>query len=181
MTQEEIRETWQAAATRFYCPSPEELEDIYRRNKETALDKLAMKYKRFSCMSLVMTMVSCCYMMPNSLFDGDLRICVSLAFILYFGTCSAMDYWLYKGVSSIDCLTMTVKEVAEKAMYYKRRHLIFMAVLFPCALSVVGLMLYSAGFEKYLTMGVLAGAIVGGVIGYRHYLDFMDEYRKLSE
>lgn len=181
MTQEEIRQTWQEAATRFYCPTPDELEDIYRHNKETALEKLATKYKRFSCMGLAMMMVSCCYMLPNSLFDSDMRIWVALAFMLYFGICSAMDYWLYKGITSIDCLRMTVKEVAQKAMHYKRWHLIFMAILLPCAISVIGILLYAAGFDKYLMMGVMAGAILGIVIGYRHYLDFMAEYRKLSE
>lgn len=181
MTQEEIRKTWQEAATRFYCPSPDELEEIYRRKKETALEKLALKYKRFSCLGLAMMFVSCCYMLPNHLFASELRIWVSLSLIMYFGMCSAMDYWLYKGISSIDCLTMTVKDVAEKAMYYKRWHLIFMAILLPCALAVFGLLVYAAGFDKYLTIGVIAGGIIGLALGYRQFLDFMSEYRKLSE
>ncbi len=181
MTQEEIRETWRLAATRFFTPPAEGPENFYRRKKETALEKLASKYKRFSIMSLVMIFVSSIYMVPHMLDGLQMRIWVSLAFMVYFAMASAMDYWLYKGITSIDCLTMTVKEVAEKAMYYRKMHLIFIAILFPIAVGVIILLLNAAGFEIYLSFGVCAGAIVGLAIGYRHFLEFMAEYRKLSE
>lgn len=181
MTQEEIRKTWQEAATRFYQPSPDELETIYRRKKETALEKLAKKYKRFSILGATMVIVSACYLLPNSIIPHHMKIRVALAFMIYFAICGVMDGWLYKGITSINCLTMTVKEVAEKAMHYRKIHLIFIAITFPLAVGVVGSLLYAAGFDIYLTMGVVSGAVIGLIIGYRNYLEFMAEYRKLSE
>lgn len=180
MTQEQIRETWQEAASRFYAPTPDEFEAMYRRNKETALEQLARKYKRFSRLGLIMGIMCCCYMLPNMAFPEHLRIWITLSFCTYFLIASAMDYWLYKGVSAIDCFTMTVSDVAEKAMYYKRKHLQFIAMLLPMAFAVIGLIIYAGGGNKYLIAGVLFGALVGGCIGYRQYLDFMGEYKKLA-
>ncbi len=179
MTQEEIRDTWREAATRFSAPDPDDFEGMYRRKKETALERLAGKYKRFSRLGLIMGIACCCYMTPNMVFPEHLKIWIAISFSAYFLICSAMDYWLYKGVSSIDCYTMTVSEVAERAMYYKRRHLQFIAMLIPLAIAIIGFIIYAAGGNKYLIAGVMCGALVGGCLGYRQYLEFMGEYKKL--
>lgn len=181
MTQEEIKKTWQEAATRFYMPTPDEFETMYRRKKETALERLANKYKRFSRLGLMMVIMSCFYMLPNTVFPERIRIFIAVFFALYFAVCSVMDYWLYKGVSSIDCFTMTVKEVAEKAMYYKRKHLQFIMILLPLAMIYIGLLVYASDGNIYFIAGIIFGAILGGAIGYRQYLDFMAQYKDLCE
>lgn len=181
MTQEEIKETWNEAARRLYRPSQDEFEMRYRRNKETALERLALKYKRFSRFALIMMAVCGLYLVPNHLFPGPLRIWVSLGFALYMGTCSCMDYWLYKGVSSIDCYTMTVSEVVRKAMYYRRKHLQFIAILLPWVLGLIVLLAYVTGFDRYVMYGIIAGGLIGAAIGYRKYLEFMDEYKQIEQ
>lgn len=181
MTQEEIRHTWQEAAHRFYSPNPDEWESLYRMKKETALEKLAQKYRRFSCMGLLMAIVSLCYMLPIHIIEGKLRIWVSLVFLVYSLTCSLMDYWLYKGIESIDCYTMTVKEVSDKAMYYRSKHLMFIAILLPMMFGILGFLVYALGYNIYIIWGILAGLLVGGALGFRQFLEFMSEYRKLRE
>ncbi|MDE6078041.1 MAG: hypothetical protein K2G29_09940 [Muribaculaceae bacterium] len=180
MTQEEIKETWNEAARRLYRPTQDEFEVRYRRNKETALERLALKYKRFSRFALVMMVMCSLYLIPNQLFPSGLRIWVALGFALYLGTCSCMDYWLYKGVSSIDCYTMTVSEVVSKAMYYRRKHLQFIAILLPWIFCMIWMLIYATGFDRYFMYGILTGAFVGGAIGYRKYLEFMAEYKKID-
>lgn len=181
MTQEEIKKTWQEAATRFYAPAPDEFETMYRRKKETALERLAKKYQRFSRLGLMMGIISCFYLLPNTLFPTNMRIFIATFFTLYFCICSVMDYWLYKGVGSINCFTMTVKEVAEKAMYYKRKHLQFIMILLPLAILYIALLVYASEGNTYFIAGIAFGAIVGAAIGYRQYLDFMAQYKDLCE
>ncbi len=54
MTQEEIRDTWREASTRFSAPDLDDFEGMYRRKKGTELERLAGKYKRFSRLGLIM-------------------------------------------------------------------------------------------------------------------------------
>lgn len=181
MTQEEIKKTWQEAATRFYAPTPDEFEMMFRRKKETALERLAKKYQRFSRLGVLFAIMSCFYLMPNSVFPREITVWIAVFFVFYFALCSMMDYWLYKGVSGIDCYTMTVKEVAEKALYYKKKHLQFIATLLPLALFYIALLVYASDGNIYFMGGIAVGAIVGAALGYRQYLDFMAQYKDLCE
>lgn len=182
MTHEEIKATWREASKRLYSPTPEEYEKMFRQRKETALEKLTAQYKLFSRLGCVMMILSFSYFLfPAEVMLPHMRIWLGIAFMVYFATCSCMDYWLYQGVGSIDCYTMTVKEVVEKAMYYKKKHHLFMAILLPMAACIMGLLMYSFKFEEALVLGVLAGAIFGGAIGYRKYLDFMNEYKNVAD
>lgn len=180
MTQEEIRKTWQDAATHFYTPAPNEFEMMYRERKETALEKLANKYKTFSRIGLIMMIMSCCYLTPNSIFPDHMKIWLGVGFMFYFGLCSVMDYWLYKGVSSIDCYTMSVKEVIDKALYYRKKHHQSMLVLLPLAILLIGMLIYSFEGNEYFIYGVICGVIVGLAIGLRQYFDFMAQYKELT-
>lgn len=182
MTQDEIRDTWREAANRLQAIAPIDCETMFRRKKETALEQLARKYLRFSRFSLVMGPVTLAMFVNNHIFTSTtMTLIVSLCFLAFFAICSAMDYWLYKGVSQIDCYTMTVKAVSDRALYYKRKHHLFIAILMPLMLSIVALMAYACNFDRYIVVAMIAGAIIGATIGFWQYLDFMSLFRAISE
>lgn len=181
MTQEEIKKTWEEAARKIYRPTPEEFEDMYKEKKETALERLATKYRRFSTMSMVMTVVSCLWMFsPAAIPAPGMKYVMAITMMLYFATCSTIDFWLYRGVSSIDCFEMSVSEVVSKALYYRKKHLQSMMFLIPFAVVVFGVMVYSFNADIYVIYGMAAGLIVGLMIGLRHFREFMDEYKVIS-
>ncbi len=181
MTYEEIRKTWNEAARKRYCPTPEEFENMYREKKETALERLAARYRRFSTLGIV-CMVLWTIVPFSHIFEGvgPIKWALFGVFIFYFALCSVIDYSLYRGVTSIDCFTMTVKEVAEKALLFRKRHLQSMILLIPFALATVGLMAYCFKAEPYMIYGIMAGAALGVVIGYRQFREFMNEYRIIT-
>ncbi|MDE7414678.1 MAG: hypothetical protein K2N05_12935 [Muribaculaceae bacterium] len=182
MTPEEIKQTWREAAQRISQPTLDEYERMYRNKKETALESLAKRYHRFSMLGFAMVLCSFGWMGCHLPFETEeSKYIVSGVMMIYFGLCAIIDRWLYKGVCSIDCYTMTVSEVIAKAMYYRKKHLQSMVFLIPCAIAVVGLMAYSFKSEKYILYGMAAGAIVGLVIGSFQFREFMDEYRKIKE
>lgn len=182
MSPEEIKKTWEEASRRFYRPTPEEFENMYREKKETALDRLATKYRRFSTMSLVMTFVSSLWLFsPSFMETSEHKFMLSITLMAYFAICSSIDYWLYRGVSSINCFEMSVSEVIDKAMYYRKKHLQSIMFLIPLAVVVFGVMVYSFNADIYIIYGMAAGLIVGLLLGYRHFREFMDEYRTIKE
>lgn len=182
MTTEEIKKTWEEASRKFYRPTPEEFENMYREKKETALERLAAKYRRFSTMSLVMTILSCFWMFsPAHFSSGDMKYIVAIVMMAYFATCSLIDFGLYRGVSSINCFEMPVNEVISRARYYRKQHLLSMIFLIPFALLVFGVMVYAFNADKYLIYSMCAGLIVGLLIGYRKFREFMDEYKIVSK
>lgn len=182
MTPDEIKQTWKQAAQRISQPTIDEYERMYRNNKETALESLANKYKRFSIIGFAMVFCSVGWMASGLPFESpEWKFIVSAVMMVYFGCCACIDRWLYKGVSSIDCYTMTVSEVIDKAMYYRKKHLQSMIFLIPFALLVVGLMAYSFKADVYILYGMGAGFLVGIIIGTFQFKEFMSEYRKIKE
>lgn len=179
MTDKQITTTWQAAGSNNSGNSPFNGFDPKRR---TALDRLADKYRRFYTMALVMAPVSL-MLFGNSHMMPDLRhrILVGVTFFIYFFICFLMDRYLYHGIRDIDCYTMTVRQVTEKALKLKKFHLRGIMYLLPMALFVFGLLLYMFDFEFYFTLGVCAGALVGGAIGFYQYKEFMKEYHTLID
>ena len=76
---------------------------------------------------------------------------------------------------------MSVSEVAYNAMFYRKRHLQFMAVLIPMAVALLGFTGYVFSSEIYFPYGMIVGAVCGLIIGIIQFRKFMAEYRKLSE
>ena len=181
MTPDEIKRTWAEAAKRVYAPTPAEYESMFRDRKVTALENLIQRYKRFSNLGLLMILMSFCWMFANLPFESRaLQITVSIVLMVYFASCSIIDYYLYREVRSIDCYTMSVSQVIEKAMNCRKKHLESMIFLIPFAILVAGLMAYSFKAEKAVIIGMAAGGITGLVLGYRQFRKFMDDYKRIK-
>lgn len=181
MTSQEIRRTWAEAAVNYYRPSDDELENIFRNKKHTSLDNLARKYKRFSNLGLVFICLSACWFFTLPFKDDTLRYVVIGAFILYFGSLSILDRWFYYGVSKINCYTMTVKEVVEKALYYKKKHLLSVVCILPFAAAVIGLFAYSLITDPIMIYAMIVGGVVGLIIGSFQLFKFMNEYKNIID
>ncbi len=182
MTKEEIKKTWDEAARKIYRPSPEEYEAIYRTRKMTALESLADRYRRFYRLAFIMIAVSVMWMFGHFPFENpQMKYIVSGIMMVYFAVCGCMDLWLYRGVSSIDCFTMTVNEVIRKALYYRKRHLQFVMVLLPVAILMLGVLAYSMSSDVYVIYGMVCGAVVGIILGAIQLCKFLKAYRVISK
>ena len=182
MSEEEIRKTWADGKRNICAPGVEELGSILRRKKETALERLASRYKKFSILGVGMVACSASWLMQRHLVpDVDMRWRIVSIMVCYFAICSLIDNWFYRGISSIDCYTMSVKEVSEKALYYRKKHLQSMMVLFPFAVLVVGCVAYTFISEPYMLYGIGLGVLTGLLIGYFQFREFMKEYKILRD
>lgn len=175
---EDLKRTWQD--TKFRGADKKNLDEVVDGRKITALQSLARRYRRFSVLSAVM--IPCSLTVFNITFLPErVRLVATLSFAVYFLIASLMDMWLGSGISSIDCCRMTVKEVAGKAVFYRRRHLQFIMVLLPMALSLVGLLAWEAIGESWLFVAIVIGFLFGLAVGYRYFREFMADYRRLTD
>lgn len=178
---EELRNVWDKMGRSLGEPtmgadSPEALS-----RKRTALDRLRDRYRVFRNVSLLMVFSSFMLFTRSDLLAKPYDLYLGAAFSAYFLICFLMDLWLWWGISNIDPLTMSVRQVVEKAMFYRKRHLQFIAVLLPLALSLVGFMGYLFSADRYMLVGMIIGAVCGAAIGVIQLKRFMREYRRLSE
>lgn len=97
-----------------------------------------------------------------------------------FATASTMDHWLANGIRSIDCSRMSVREVIDRSLFYRRSHHQFMMILIPYAAIVLGCLGWASRADVYMLMGMGAGFLVGLAIGIRKYMDFMAYYRDIA-
>ncbi|MDE6006236.1 MAG: hypothetical protein K2G67_01600 [Muribaculaceae bacterium] len=172
----DIQKDWRD--TRFRNSSHLQIDDILNGRRMSALGKLSSKYKRFSIIGFVMIAMS--FITKFTVGDNTLGIWISILFACYFATCSAMDYWLYLGISRIDPATMSVNEVITKSLFYRKRHFQFMAIIIPWMIAIIGLIVYANFSDVYMLIAVATGGIIGLAIGLKNLFEFLDAYKTLS-
>lgn len=150
-------------------------------NMRTTLDRLRDKYRMFRTVALLMVFGSFMIFSRGWIIESRLSFRLGVAYAVYFLTCFVMDQWLYYGIGTIDPLRMSVSDVVEKSLFYKKRHLQFMVALIPMAVCLLGFTGYVFSAEKYMLAGMVAGAICGAAMGIVQFRRFMADYRKLSE
>ncbi|MDE6547885.1 MAG: hypothetical protein K2L22_02710 [Muribaculaceae bacterium] len=175
-----LRKDWQDANIAIRRES-DSYAAIINGKRKTALQNLADRYKRFSILGVCLIMLSLSYCFNPNIFPGELkwRIIISVAFALYALTASVMDCWLYNGIRSIDVVTMPVAEVIRKAMFYKKRHMQFIAVLLPFVLAIIGVIAWK-GDNIYFRLGIIVGFISGTAIGVFQLMNFLADYRAIT-
>lgn len=151
------------------------------QRKKTTLDHLRERYHIFWIFSLVMAFAGFLIFSSGTFILSNLNLWLGIAYAVYFLTASSMDYWLWKGLGTIDPLRMSVSEIAEKSMFYRKRHLQFMIVLIPMAIALICFTGYVFSSEMYFLNGMIAGAILGIIIGTIQFRRFMAGYRNLSD
>lgn len=174
----DLKRTWQDM--QFRRPSEETINDVTDGKRLTALQSLARRYKRFSIIALAF--IPCSVGMFNLRFMPEhARLILVIGYALFLSVSSVMDSWLSRGISSIDCSSMAVSEVAQKALFYRKRHLQFMMILIPMALALVGYIIFNSVDNVYLCAGLIVGVLFGAAIGLRGFFDFMADYRTLTD
>ncbi len=174
-----LRKDWQDADVAIPRDS-NSYESIINGKRKTALQSLAQRYRWFSNMGLLFLIIFPFNLLNLHLFpDLKIRMVLIVWFACFFLICSVMDRWLYHGIKQIDVLTMSVSEVIEKALYYRKWHIRFIFILLPLALGCLGLMAYAID-DLYVRLGMLAGFLVGVAMGIRQLLNFLADYRAIT-
>lgn len=173
---ENFKKDW--ADIRFSSVSQNEINTIIQGRRLSSLDNLALRYKRFSIIGLLGIFWSIFWGFSHLLPENG-RWSLPICYGLYFLLCSVMDRWLYYGISSIDCVTMNVNEVMRRALFYRKRHLQFIAILLPLAIGLIGFTAYVYSFDHYFIYGIVSGAIIGVAIGLFALMRFLEDYRNI--
>lgn len=149
--------------------------------KRTSLDRLRDRYMAFWIIGLLMAFAGFfMFFFGGIVADERFKLWLGIAYAVYFLTAASLDFWLWRGVTSIDPLQMSVAEISCKSMLYRKRHLQFMAVLIPMAIALLGFTAYVFSSDKFFVSGMTAGIIGGAIIGIFQFRKFMNEYRNLS-
>lgn len=111
---------------------------------------------------------------------GTIPLWISLAFILFFIIAGGMDYYLWRGIRSIDLDFDGVEEVARKARFYRRRHHQFQLLLIPAAVVIItAFALSAAEVDIHMVYGIIAGIVIGLPLGLTVYFRMMRNYRSM--
>lgn len=178
---EEMRKAWyeMGRALGIQTLPDSHSQDLARR--KTALDRLRDRYLSFWVISLVMTVLGFLIFSRGVFVTNPLNFWLGVAYAGYFLIVSSMDFWLWKGLGQIDPLRLSVTETSAKSLFYRKRHLQFMAVLIPMAATLLCFTGYVFSSEMFFINGMIAGAIIGLIIGTVQLRRFMSGYRKLTD
>ena len=131
------KETGKTLHTDGYVPESHNLD-----KKKTALDNLRDSYRSFWIMTLCLTFSIFMIFWGKVEIIGTSMKPLALSYLTYFLICFCFDFWLWRGVRTINPVTMDVSEVASKALFYHKRHLKFMCILLPLVVLLVGFTAY---------------------------------------
>lgn len=177
----QIKKAWSKIGHSLESQCAPDLDPESYKRKKTALDRLRDKYRTFCVISLLMVFNSFLTFSRVPLADSKPNFWLGVVYALYFLIAFCMDYWLWKGIGTIDPLRMSVVEVSGKALFYRKKHLQFVVAIIPIAIVVLGFTVYQFSANIYFLAGMVAGAVCGLVIGTAQLRRFMAEYRNLSE
>lgn len=183
MELEEMKKIWEQTDSRLSTIEDQLSsmgENVMMARKRTALDSLALRYKRFSLVAILFAGTMVLYTVGD-IIPGPWGPWICLAMAAYMLLVSGMDYWLYIKVKEIDVEGIGVSKVACMARYCRRKHLQFIMVLVPIAIVLVTALIYSFSDEIYMVYGAIAGLIFGLALGSRAFMKFMADYRSLRE
>lgn len=153
--------------------------DIMDFRRETSLERLANRYKRFFMLGFCMIPLVPAWVLAGVL-TGPYQIPMMIFGMLYFLLCGCMDVYLYNQVREINVFTMTTGEVIEKAAKCRKLHLRYIMILLPLAIFlIIGLALINID-NKTMVLGICFGCAVGLAIGIMQLSRFMDDYRAIN-
>lgn len=177
---DELQRAWKEG---FRAGSERDYNNLFNMDnsgkRSTALENLAARYKRFAIVGTAMILVSTCYL-NGHIFPEPYNVILSFSMMVYFAIAAMMDWWLYRGIKSIDIYRDSVAEVSHKARFYRRRHLQFMMILVPIMIALLTIMIISTLPNRYMTAGIISGSLVGLILGLMALFRFLDEYRSLT-
>ena len=177
---DDLKKDWQDINVDIHTES-NSYDRIINGKRRTALENLAERYRRFSNMALGLIFLSFSWVLNPNMFPDNyrLRITVGVLFALFALVASIMDRWLYQGIQGINVFAMPVSQVIHKALFFRKRHLQFIAILLPVVLALIGFIAWSMD-NLYFRLGILLGFIIGTAIGLRQLFAFLADYRTIT-
>lgn len=177
---DKLRKAW--SETGEALPSDGNKHESQNLNKQkTALDNLRDRYRSFWIMGLCLAFGTFMIFWNKEELIGSNTKPLAISYSIYSLICFCFDFWLWRGVRTINPVTMDVSEVASRALFYHKRHLQFMCILLPLAVLLVGFTAYVFQSETYMVWGIVVGVIIGAILGIMQFRRFMASYRQLSD
>lgn len=170
MELDDIKQQWDKMNIRI---TPSEL-----KKRTTSLETLMSTYRRFSILAI--GCILCSVSFYQLIQSGEISAppAVVILYIATMAIASVVDGYLYHSLKEIDLLSMTVSEVSRRATACRRVHLLSQLVLFPLMLAFI-ITVAICTTSAYLRYGILAGALLGLILGLNIWLKMMRTYRTL--
>lgn len=179
----EIREIWERTERRLSALEQQTARlarEESNAGRSTTLERLINRYRRFTFLGLVLTLLMVIYFICEIL-PGEFGRWVCLALGGMGLLCAAMDFNLYRRLSRINIYRMSVSRVAEIAAGCRKTHLNYMMITVPYCILCLGGMAWSVRENKAMLLGMVAGLIIGLAVGFRELKRFMDDYAALRD
>lgn len=173
--EQRLKKEWQK--TSFRHTSQEQIDNSIN-GRLTSLEKLARRYRRFCIFAICMIPLN--VNIIANIFPDESMMWLALCYSVCLLSSAVVDFLLYKGIRGINCRTMSVIEVARRALKCRKRHLQSIMVLAPMAFATVGLTAYFATSDSYMIAGIIVGAAVGLILGSLQLREFMRDYREVT-
>ena len=147
---------------------------------KTAQERLISKYRLFIIIATIMIFYIIGFVGFNPLVDDKYRLVTVLYWIIFFLAEIGIDSYLLFKVKEIDIYHSSVTEIAAIAARNWKIHKIAIFCGLPVAIGAIVLFALALDADEYMIYGMLAGAVIGILIGLRQLMKFFSNYKILQ-
>ncbi len=173
MNIDELKNGWQSLNAMSKEPNDAMVKDIVNGKTKSAREHLMKQYKNTISILVPLGGIS------QLALIRIIPLYIIIIVMIYLAIAAMMDYYLYKGIKSMDLSSESVTTIAAKAKFYRRRHHLFQLILIP--LAVIVIIHYFSCATGWQQIGIVVGIIVGLIAGLPTYLGIMRDYKQLSQ
>lgn len=153
---------------------------VINSNYKTAREKLIRKYSAFMFISLLMIVYIILLIVHNPLCVEKYKIPTLIYWCFFFLFEFLFDYYLREKIKAINIYHSSLEEIASLASRNWKLHKIAIAIGLPLAIGACVLFGLLLDANSFIIYGMVAGGLVGLIIGLYQLLKFQKFYRLLQ-
>ena len=140
-------------------------------------EKLIRKYGMFIILAIVMILYSIGAILFNPLVSDKYRIITFICWVVFFFFEGSLDFYLRQRVQDIDIYNSNLTEISRMALQNWKIHKLAVIIGLPMAIVVVILYGFAIQPNIFVIYGMVAGGVVGLIIGSFHLRKFYQYYK----
>ena len=156
------------------------LHHVKSENYRSIKQRLISRYRFFIVMSLLCALVFALFIVFNPMIVETYRWITAIYWLVFFILCASVDFYLLQNVGRMDIYNSSVSETARIAAKNWKIHKLWIIVGLPFAIGAVILWALALNADYFVILGMIAGGIVGFIIGLYQLKKFMRDYKQLQ-
>ena len=156
------------------------LRQVKNNKYESAQEKLVKKYIKFIVIEIIMIFYIVIYICFAPNLVEKYKLVTLIYWCVFFLIEVCLDYYLMQNIKNMDIYNSSVNQISRFAARNWKIHKIAIITGLPIAFGAIILLGLMMDANIYTIYGMIAGGVLGAMIGFYQLMKFMNYYKLLK-